>query len=259
MHMSILLWVVSLSMLGAAAAFGVVTWRTIRGTRERESARVELLRTMAFPAAEPMPASGPSFAAGLHGLDEFQPERETAPAAAMRVHQAPADEAAPIFAEHPDPSTARPRRMMLAGVGAAMFVALGAYALSARGPMLGPTSTTAAAGTPIELIGLQHAFGPGKAFDVSGVVRNPANGRTLPDVQVVVNLVGADGRILTTGTALLEQSRLEAGQTSRFSLAFPQVNEPVARFQVEFRGNGRDRILHVDRRAAQSAANAPRS
>ena len=75
----------------------------------------------------------------------------------------------------------------------------------------------------------------------------------------VVDLLDADGRILTSQTTPLERPGLEAGQTSAFSLVFPRVTGTVARYQVGFRLASGDTILQVDRRAPEPAANTPTS
>src|SRR6187401_449456 len=119
-----LLWLFALLMLSAAAALGVVTWRTIRSAREQESARVELLRALAFPDGDAVPASGPS----LSGLAEFQPEEE------LQLAAHTLEPAAAIFAERAEPVKALPRWMALAGVGAAMALGVTVYAAIARSP-----------------------------------------------------------------------------------------------------------------------------
>jgi hypothetical protein len=183
---------------------------------------------------------------------------------------------APIFAERAKPVTALPRWVSLAGVGAAMALVVAIYAALAGGPKAASAATPAAGRTataettatvnaptnavpdkPIELIALQYRSGPATAFEVSGSVRNPADGRALPRVVAVVNLVDADGRILASQTKPLERPTLEAGQTSSFSLAFPRVTGTVARYVVGFRSPGGDKVAHVDRRTAEPAAKAP--
>jgi hypothetical protein len=247
-----LLWVFALLMLSAAAALGVIAWRTARGARDRESARVELLRALAFPDASVVPASGQWH---LSGLAEFQPEpkpeRETAPAENT-------DEPAPaIFAERPESVKALPRWMALAGVGAAMALGVTLYAVIARGPE--SASATGVSGAPIELLALQHRFGPETGLDVTGLIRNPADGRPLQQVEAVVHLVDANGRVVTSQVTPLERPVLAAGQTSAFSLVFPHVTGAIARYQVEFRWHGRNKIPHVDRRAVEAGAKAPTS
>jgi hypothetical protein len=240
-----LLWLFALLMLSAAAALGVIAWRTARGARERESARVELLRALAFPDDSGVPASGPLL---LSGLAEFQPEEE------MALGDNADEPAAPIFAERPESVKALPRWMALAGVGAVMVLGVTLYALIARGG-----GTTTASDRPIELIALQHRFGPETDLDVTGLIRNPADGRPLQQVDAVVHLVDANGRVITSQMTPLERPVLAAGQTSAFSLVFPHVTGAVARYQVEFRWHGRNKIPHVDRRTAEAGAKAPTS
>jgi hypothetical protein len=119
--------------------------------------------------------------------------------------------------------------------------------------------TTAAPARPIELIALQYRFGKAAELDVSGLVRNPAEGRELPQLIAVVELLDAEGRILTSQTTPLDRSGLEAGQTSAFSLVFQRVPGTVARYNVRFRLASGDTILQIDRRAPKPAGNTPLS
>ena len=238
--MPVLLWIAALSLLAAAAAMGVLAWRMARGARVRESARIELLKALAFPDASAVSASGPSTS---NWTPEFMSEEETAP---------------PIFGERGNPLTTLPRWWIaLFAVGAAIVLLV---ILSARAPATIPTvdaQTTAVPARPIELIALQYRSGNATAFDVSGVVRNPSEGRELPQLVAVVNLLDADGRVLTSQTTPLERPGLEAGQTSAFSLAFQRVSGTVASYQVGFRLPSGDTIPHVDRRAPALAAKTP--
>ena len=267
--MQVLLWVVGLSLLSAAAAMGVIAWRTARGVRERESARVELLRALALSDASAVPASGPSIS---DWTAEFLPEERTAPAVDKY------EPAASIFAERAEPVTALPRWISLAGVAAAMALGVTVYAVLAGGPEAASATTpaarttaapgapaavtartTAVADRPIELIALQYRVGPATAFEVSGRVRNPSDGRGLPQLVAVVNLLDADGRVQTSQVTPVERPVLEAGQTSAFSLVFPGVTGTVVGYQVQFRLHGGDTIPHVDRRAPEPGAKAPSS
>ena len=74
--MPVLLWIAALSLLAAAAAMGVVAWRMARGARVRESARIELLKALAFSDASAVSASGPLTSNWTPG---FMPEEHTAP------------------------------------------------------------------------------------------------------------------------------------------------------------------------------------
>jgi hypothetical protein len=117
----------------------------------------------------------------------------------------------------------------------------------------------ASANRPIELIALQSRFEKATAFDVSGLVRNPSEGRELPQLIAVVELMDASGRTLTSQTTRLERPGLEAGQTSAFSLVFPGLTGTVASYKVGFRLASGDAIPHIDRRASEPAAKTPAS
>lgn len=247
--MQILLWVGVLLLLSAAAAMGVIAWRMARGARERKSARVELLKALAFPDASAVPASGPS----ISDRAEFLSEQWTAPVVDTY------EPAASIFADRAEPVAALPRWIPLAGVGAVMALGVMLYAALAGGPRGASVTTKAAPDRPIELIALQHRFDAATGLEVSGVVRNPVEGRELPQLVAVVNLVDAEGRILTSQVTPVERAVLVAGQTSAFSLVFPRVTGTAARFQVRFRLHGRDVVPHVDRRVPEPGGNASSS
>ena len=122
--MQVLLWVAAISLLSAAVALGVIAWRMARGVRVRQSARVELLKSLAFPDASAGSASGPSNSDWTAG---FLSEQETAPAVDT------SEPAPPIFGERGNPLTTLPRWWIsLFAVGAAIALVVMLYA-SARG------------------------------------------------------------------------------------------------------------------------------
>jgi hypothetical protein len=247
--MHVLFWMIALLLLLAAAACGVLAWRMARGVRERESARVELLKALAFPDASAAPASGPSIS---NWTDSFLSEQETAPAADAF------EPAPPIFGERGSPLTTVPRWWIaIFAIGAAIVLVVLLYARAPAAPATVDAQTTAVPDRPIELIALQYRLEDATALDISGLVRNPAEGRELPQLMAVVNLLDAHGRILTSETTPLERSGLEAGQTSAFSLVFRGVTGTVASYQVGFRLPSGDTIRHVDRRASERAAKTP--
>lgn len=248
--MQVLLWIVALSLLSAAAGLGVIAWRMARGVRERESARVQLLKALAFPEAAAVPASGPSISSWTPG---FVSELETAPAV-------DAFEPAPsIFGERGKSMATFPRWWIaLFAVGAAIVLVVTLYAMRA-GSSASTELAPAAAATPappIELVALQHRLGKANAFDLSGIVRNPAGGRALPQLMAIVDLLDSDGHVLTSQMTLVERPVLDAGQTSAFSVVFPHVVGTVASYQVGFRLKSGDTIMHVDRRTLEPAATA---
>ena len=264
--MHILLWIAALSLFSTAAALGVIAWRMARGARVRESARVELLKALAFPDASAAPAYDPSISNWTAG---FLSEEETA--SAMDTFEP----ALPIFGERRNPLTTVPRWLIsLFAVGAAIALmialsarlAVGREAANSTAPAFAKATdgkpaarATPAPDKPIELISLQSRFGTAAAFDVSGVVRNPAEGGELPHVVAVVELLSTEGRILTSQTTPLERPGLEAGQTSAFSLTFERVPGKIASYRVGFRSTNGDTIPHVDRRVPEPAAKTPSS
>lgn len=250
--MQVLLWVAALSLLSAAAAMGVIAWRMARGARVKESARVELLKALAFPDASAAADTSAVLASSplitnTNWTAGFLSEEETWPAADT-FEPAPA-----IFGERKNPLTTVPRSWIaLFAAGAAIVVAVMLHAL-AGGPEV------VSANRPIELIALQSRFEKATAFDVSGLVRNPSEGRELPQLIAVVELMDASGRTLTSQTTPLERPGLEAGQTSAFSLVFPGLTGTVASYKVGFRLASGDAIPHIDRRASEPAAKTPAS
>ena len=166
--------------------------------------------------------------------------------------------AASIFAEREPHVTGLPQWMSLSAVAVAMALGVTLYVVIAGSRDTASVTTKAAPDRPIELVELHHRSAPATALEVSGLVRNPANGRGLTQLVAVVNLLDADGRIVTSQTTPVEEPVLEAGRTAAFSVVFPRVSESVARYQVEFRLDGHG-ILHVDRRAPEREAKSSSS
>ena len=222
--MPVLLLVVVLLMLSAAATMVAVAWRMARTARERESARVELLRTRAGAGMPAMPAPDSSNA---DWMTEF-PSEST------------------IFAERAESVAPLPRWVSLTAVGAAMALIVTLYVSLAGG-----AGAARAADPPIELIALQQQFGV-TGFSVSGVVRVAPDSPAVHELTAVINLFDAQDRLLTSRTTPVERADLKSGQTSAFSLTFPDAPKTVARYRVGFRAAGHDTVAHVDRRAPGS-------
>lgn len=264
--MQVLLWIGALLLAAAAAALGAVAFRMAQRGRERESARVELLKALAIPDLTALPASGPSIS---DWTPEFVSEQDLAPA------QETQEPASSIFGEHENQLTTLPRwSMAVFAVGAAAILVVTLYfatlgrepqttkviaPIAARptAPATTASQTTAVQQSPIELIALRYGFGKANDFDVNGQVRNPADGHALRQVMAVVDLLDADGRILVSRMTPLERPVLEAGQTSAFSLVFPAMTGDVASYQVGFRSKDGETVLQVDRRASEPDAKAP--
>jgi hypothetical protein len=119
--------------------------------------------------------------------------------------------------------------------------------------MSGPEGTSAAAvgpNSPLELVSLTHARQNDK-LAVSGLVRNPVNGKRVEHLSAVVFLFDRMGTFVTSSRANVDFLNLGAGDESPFvvSLAAPAT---VSRYRVSFRTD--DGIVpHIDRRSASPA------
>jgi hypothetical protein len=119
--------------------------------------------------------------------------------------------------------------------------------------MSGPEGTSAAAvgpNSPLELVSLTHARQNDK-LAVSGLVRNPVNGKRIEHLSAVVFLFDRMGTFVTSSRANVDFLNLGAGDESPFvvSLAAPAT---VSRYRVSFRTD--DGIVpHIDRRSASPA------
>jgi hypothetical protein len=119
--------------------------------------------------------------------------------------------------------------------------------------MSGPEGTSAAAvgpNSPLELVSLTHAR-QNEKLAVSGLVRNPVNGKRIEHLSAVVFLFDRMGTFVTSSRANVDFLNLGAGDESPFvvSLAAPAT---VSRYRVSFRTD--DGIVpHIDRRSASPA------
>jgi len=232
--MHVLLWIAVCSLFASAMALGVLAWRTRRGELNRESAQVELLRTLAFPDA---------------------------PVDLTYQVATPADESEP-------PVAMRPWWVPIATGGAALVLVATLYALLATFPWsvsgTPAAQSTAASNTdgparaatvkPIEVLALQYRFDASTGAHVSGRILNPVNNRGLSDLMADVELVDPDGRVLTSQMTPLERPLVGPGQTVSFEAVFPHVSGKIARYQVRFRLHGGEALPQIDRRATEPAA-----
>ncbi|HUQ88357.1 MAG TPA: hypothetical protein VM096_12410 [Vicinamibacterales bacterium] len=119
--------------------------------------------------------------------------------------------------------------------------------------MSGPRGSTAAAvgpNSPLELVSLTHARQNDK-LSVSGLVRNPANGKTIDHLSAVVFLFDRTGTFVTSSRANVDFLKLGAGDESPFVVSL-DAPATVARYRVSFRTD--DGIVpHIDRRSASPA------
>jgi len=218
--MESLLVVVMVIALVLAVAVSLFAWRMLRRDRSQTDVHVAHLRALAEDA-EPTLA--------------WEPED---------AHAAPS-----LFAAAPPPPTRTGRGTLIAVV--AIFMAVGAgsvYALYGSAPRLAwSTVATPPAETPLELIALTHRRDPSGEFSVTGLVQNPATGRTTPALRAVVYLFGADGEYVTSGTAAIEVPVLAPGGQSSFTVRLAGISR-VSRYRLGFRQQDGGAFAHVDRR-----------
>jgi hypothetical protein len=116
--------------------------------------------------------------------------------------------------------------------------------------MSGPRGTSAVAvgpNSPLELVSLTHARHNQK-LAVSGLVRNPDNGKPIERLSAVVFLFDRMGTFVASSRANVDFLKLGAGDESPFVVSL-DAPATVSRYRVSFRTD--DGIVpHIDRREA---------
>jgi hypothetical protein len=139
------------------------------------------------------------------------------------------------------------RQKSLAFAAAALFVI---FAGGLIWRMSGPEGTSAVAvgpNSPLELVSLTHARQDQK-LAVSGLVRNPDNGKPVEKLSAVVFLFDRTGTFVTSSRANVDFLKLGAGDESPFVVSL-DAPATVSRYRVSFRTD--DGIVpHIDRRDA---------
>ena len=145
-------------------------------------------------------------------------------------------------------SSGRQQRLLAAAAAmAAVVVAIaGVSFVSNRAP-----AAHAAAVAPLELLALAHQRVDG-SLTVSGLVRNPAGGARVDQLEAEVRVFDPAGILVATRSALIGAQELIPGQESPFAIALGE-SATAARYRVSFRAAGTLRP-HVDHRT-----NAPAS
>jgi len=273
--------VVSLALGGLMT---VVAWRLLRESHGRSAARVEALQSMAYEPDDEedvVPAAPPSRAIESGVIEEGaaewdfalhdspavpapapQPERVPqrivthAPAHAMSIaprprhaHSRELIEATPLFVSQPDRSASGRRGFALAAILFVMLVGGGsAYALRTW-DVFGTIASAASSkeAQPLHLLSLRHASDSTGNFTVTGLVQNPAGGRTLQGVIAVIYLFDQQGKYLTSGKARIDVGAFQAGDESPFIVKIPNATG-VSRYRVGFRLEDGGVVAHIDRR-----------
>ena len=227
--MTALLFALTFGALALSGALVFYILRLTRQERDRSAARAAALAD-----AINDPASGPGMDLGR---DPWRVERT-----------ADVPSQGPTFGA--DREVAAPRGWALAPIGGLLVVGLalsGIYAWSRSAGSAGASDVVA----PLELLSLDHDR-RGDTLLVSGVVRNPASGRTLGALTAVAFTFDRKGTLLTTGRAALDYPRLSAGDESPFSIAMPGASA-ASRYRVSFRTDA-GVLSHVDRRERPAVA-----
>jgi len=144
-----------------------------------------------------------------------------------------------------------PRAILVPAVGVLVVALIAGLALSvvwAHNRTAGTTQATAqeSTGAPLELVALKHERA-GDGLHISGVVRNPQEGRVVKGLAAVAFLFDRDGNYVSSDRAPLDYVQLEPGEESPFSIAVPSA-VGVSRYRVTFRTDA-GIVAHVDRRS----------
>jgi hypothetical protein len=239
-----------------------------------EAARVPVAAIPVAPATPSVPASAPSLPKVIEApVDDSTgvPDDELVPEfpdwdAVIRGHASQAghgaDVALPngrIRAVLPDamfgtePASNAGTRRLLAVAAVGLIIAAGyAAAAAMRSPevvaaLVASTPPPSAEPQPLELLSLRHSPDTNGGFAVSGFVQNPAGGKDLTNVEVVVYLFDDKDQYFMTGRAALETADMRTGTDSTFDVHVPGATH-VGRFRVGFRQADGTVVAHVDRR-----------
>lgn len=281
--MDILLLGITIVSLIVALATSVTVWRMVRDEKKRSAARVAALSLAADAVAEAS-AAVVEREKSLTKAPWSAPRSVPTPVASV----APVTSTAPVAAAalewplNPPPVPALPRveareEARDAGIthatgflGAAepqredgsrqrslAFAAVVLFLVLSGGlvwMMSGPRGTTAVAmgpNAPLELVSLSHQRQNAK-LAISGLVRNPVNGKPIDHLSAVVFLFDRTGTFVTSSRANVDFLKLGAGDESPFVVSL-DAPATVARYRVSFRTD--DGIVpHVDRRNAGAGA-----
>ena len=249
------LLIVTFASLALSAGLLTYVLRLTREERDRSEARAAALE-QALAASHPIAASHPVAtsepiplpepAAATKPLELWSPEMTFAEEAARR--EAAQKEAPFALSALYEPT---PRaRFVVPAVGVLAVALIGGLGIAAVWTRSQVTGTAAAAqestGAPLELVSLKHER-VGDGLHISGVVRNPQDGRLLKGLAAVAFLFDRDGNYLSSDRAPLDYIQLQPGEESPFSIAVPSA-AGVSRYRVTFRTDA-GIVAHVDRRS----------
>lgn len=233
--MNTMLLVLTVVSLVVAAVSSTIAWRLTQADKRRRSARIEALVAAA-------------------GLAEAGPAREEIDEV-VRPAVTPAPGEVVIPDRFLSPATAgsgsdRRHHRLLAAAGAVAAIVVVIAAASFVGSR-GPSAAHAETAAPLELLALAHERVDGQ-LTVTGLVRNPAAGTRVDQLEAEVRVFDPAGIMVATRSAQIGALELGPGQESAFNVGLGE-SATAARYRVSFRAAGTLRP-HVDHRT-----NAPAS
>jgi len=288
--MDIILLGITVVSLVVALVMSVAAWRLTRDDKKRSAARVAALSVAASePSAFAPSASADKPFAQREAIQQFAEEPVAKPAAkapwsppppAPRPAFAPipsfrtlaSTEELPLNEARVEPVRVREqvvthssgflgatelpredggRQKSLAFAAVILFFVLsGGLVWMMSGPE-GSSAVAVGPNSPLELVSLTHARRAEK-IAVSGLVRNPDNGKPVDHLSAVVFLFDRMGTFIASSRANVDFLKLGAGDESPFVVSL-DAPATVSRYRVSFRTD--DGIVpHIDRRSASPAA-----
>lgn len=239
--MDTLMLVITAVSLAVAVGASAVAWRVTRRERQRSSARVAALAARAGvdglrSQTTPDDAAAPIEATG--DLREFVPAADAATSGGM-------------FAVPVPDSGSGGRQFGLLVAAAVVAIVAGGGSLVMLVSGRGPAASTTPARMPLELVTLSHSRSEGQLV-ISGLVRNPATGGEVEQLEAQVRVFDAAGILVATRSAPVDLSVLAPSQDTSFVVAVGEA-ATAARYRVSFASRGH-LLAHVDRRTNLPAA-----
>jgi hypothetical protein len=269
--MELVLLGVTVISLVVALVMSVSTWRLAREEKRRSAARVAALSIAASVDSAPIGFQARP-AVAEKPVEKVMPRAPWAPAPTAALVPPTAAIAPPVVAELPLQSAPAPREIAhssgflgataeparagggqrsLAIAATVLFVGL----LGGLGYLMSsPRGTSAAAvgpNSPLELVSLRHER-KNEKLAVSGLVRNPANGKPVERLSAVVFLFDKQGAFVTSAKTEVDFLKLGAGDESPFVVSL-DAPTTVTRYRVSFRTD-EGVMPHIDRRGTTPLA-----
>ncbi len=253
--MDIILLGITIVSLVVALVMSVAAWRMRRDDKQRSAARVAALSVAASQPSVNTPveprAERPLAKAPWSAPKVVAPT--TTPVVELPLNQ-PARVSEPVLTHASGflgaTEVAREeggRQKSLAFAAAALFVVLAGGLVWSMSGARGTSAVAVGPNSPLELVSLTHAR-QNEKLAVSGLVRNPGNGKPVERLSAVVFLFDRMGTFVTSARANVDFLKLGAGDESPFVVSL-DAPATVSRYRVSFRTD--DGIVpHLDRRDA---------